>query len=114
MTNDNQTLDILLTSFPRAVTPYVPDVLNAALAHLTILAPVFTRYYLDAAEPVPRNSEDGTIDLTTLACTIFDFVTRAARGSRAKEWFNDANLTALVNVVFAWVQMTSDDVSIFS
>lgn len=75
------------------------------------MLPFFTRYYLDAAESIPRNSEDGTTELTTLAGTIFDFISRAARGSRAKEWFSDTNLTAIVNVVFAWVQMTSDDVS---
>ncbi|CAL1694900.1 unnamed protein product [Somion occarium] len=104
-----KTLDICLTSFPRTVTPYVHDVLNASLQHLHALQSAFSHYYLTASSPVPQNSEGGTIDLTNLTCTIFDFVTRAARGSRAREWFSDVNLAALVRAVFDWVQMSNED-----
>ncbi|KAI0721417.1 ARM repeat-containing protein [Cerioporus squamosus] len=104
-----KTLDTIQTSFPRTLTPYLKDVLSAALVHLSALYPTFTTYYLQGSASVPRSSEDETIELTHLVCPMLDFFANVARSGRAKDWFEGNNLTGLIGAVFSWVQMTSDD-----
>lgn len=99
------------TSFPRALTPYLKEFLSASLNHLSALFPTFNYYYLRSIAPVPRSSEDETIELTQLVCPMLDFVANVARSGKAKDWFTGENLTGLISGVFNWVQMTSDDVS---
>jgi len=43
-----------------------------------------------------------------------DFVSTAAKGGKAKEWFDSVNLHALIGAVFNYVQMTQEDVGVFS
>ncbi|KAL1950948.1 hypothetical protein VTO73DRAFT_97 [Trametes versicolor] len=104
-----KTLDTMQTSFPRALTPYLKDFLSASLNHLSALFPTFNYYYLRSIAPVPRSSEDETIELTQLVCPMLDFVANVARSGKAKDWFTGENLTGLISGVFNWVQMTSDD-----
>ncbi|KAI0354778.1 ARM repeat-containing protein [Trametes cingulata] len=104
-----KTLDTIQTSFPRALTPHLKDFLSASLNHLSALFPTFTHYYLQSAAPVPRSSEDETIELTHLVCPMLDFIANVARSGKAKDWFEGANLAGLIGGVFSWVQMTSDD-----
>ncbi|KAH9923163.1 armadillo-type protein [Epithele typhae] len=104
-----KSLDTIHTSFPRALTPYLKDLLDAALVHLSVLFPTFSRCYLQSGAAVPASSEDETIELTHLVCPMLDFVNRAARSGRATDWFEGDNLSNLVGGVFSWVQMTKDD-----
>ncbi|KAI0829067.1 ARM repeat-containing protein [Trametes gibbosa] len=104
-----KTLDTIQTSFPRALTSHLKDLLSAALVHLSALFPAFSNYYLQASLSVPRSSEDETIELTQLVCPMLDFIANVVRSGKAKDWFEGPNLAGLVENVFSWVQMTKDD-----
>lgn len=75
--------------------------------------PFFAQYYLVANANPPKSLEDEPIDLTMLACPIFDFVFKISRTSKAKNWLTLPNVEALVIAMFGWMQMTEDDVSYF-
>ncbi|KAF5393539.1 hypothetical protein D9757_000551 [Collybiopsis confluens] len=104
-----KTLDTIHTSFPRAIAPYLQDLLPAALVHLNSLYATFDRYYLASSETVPSSSEDESIELPQVITSIMDFVSAIARGGRAKAWLTSDNATALVSAVFDYIQMTDDD-----
>jgi hypothetical protein len=107
----HQTLDTLHTTFPRALRTYMPDVLAAALAHLHAYLPAYVAHYVRADEPVPRTSEDDALELPDVAAPIVDFVAAVARSGRAKEWFAPDKVGALVEMVFAWAQISTESVS---
>ncbi|KAJ3786679.1 ARM repeat-containing protein [Lentinula aff. detonsa] len=102
-------LDTIHTSFPRAIAPYLPELLPTSLAHLKSLYPTFDQYYLASTESVPSSSEDETIELPQLITSIMDFVSSVVRAGRAKEWFTGENAIALISAVFDYIQMTDDD-----
>ena len=104
-----QVLDTIQTSFPRALTPHLKELLSSALSYLSLLFPTFTHYYLKSGASVPRSSEDETIELTHLVCPMLDFVASVARSGKAKDWFQGDNLSGLIGAVFGWVQMSNDD-----
>lgn len=106
-----QTLDTLHTSFPRALVPYLPDLLNASLRHLQALYPTFVQYYIASSESPPSTSEEEAVELAQLLCPIIDFLAAIIRGGKCKEWFSTENMGALVESVFKYTQMTDDDVS---
>jgi hypothetical protein len=93
------------------LTLYLKDFLAASLNHFQALYPTFAQFYLSSSEPAPGSSEDETIELPQLLCPILDFVTSVARGGKAKEWFAEGNLNALISAVFSFAQMTDEDVS---
>ncbi|KDR85511.1 hypothetical protein GALMADRAFT_52743 [Galerina marginata CBS 339.88] len=105
-----KTLDTLHTSFPRALVPYLSEFMTASLNHLRVLYPTFLTYYLAATESVPNTSEDEAIELTQLLCPIIDFLAAVIRGGKSSEWVADENILAVVSSVFAFVQMTDEDV----
>ena len=107
-----QTLDTLHTSFPRALVPYLPDLLSASLEHLRVLYPIFSTYYLSATESAPSTSEDETLELPQLLCPIIDLLAAVVRGGRAREWVVHENILPLVSSIFAFVQMTDEDVNV--
>ena len=113
MTSLSQTLDVLHTSFPRALASSLPDFLAASLNHLHVLYPTFSRYYLSATEAVPSTSEDESIELPQLLCPIIDFLSAVTRGAKGREWLRDENILSIVVSMFNYVQMTDDDVSSF-
>ncbi|KAJ8502778.1 hypothetical protein ONZ45_g11445 [Pleurotus djamor] len=103
-------LDTLYSAFPKALIPYLPDLLTASLDHLQKLYVPFAKYYLSAdAGSAPGTSEDESVDLSQLACPIFDFVGRIVRHGKAGAWLDDSNTTLLVSAVFKIAQMTTDD-----
>ncbi|TRM70438.1 armadillo-type protein [Schizophyllum amplum] len=104
-----KTLDIIHTSFPRAMVTFLPDILNSALNHLQTVFPAFQQYYLSATESPPPSSEDETIHLPQLICPILDFLSSVIRGGKAKAWFEGDNLTAVISAVFNYAQMTDED-----
>ncbi|PIL31196.1 hypothetical protein GSI_05894 [Ganoderma sinense ZZ0214-1] len=104
-----KTLNIIHTSFPRALTPHLHDLLNASIHHLSVFYPTFNHYYLQGGAAVPHSSEDETIELIHLVCPMLDFVGRLARSGRARDWFEGENFANLVNLVFSWAQMTQSD-----
>ncbi|KAF5384768.1 hypothetical protein D9615_001050 [Tricholomella constricta] len=104
-----KTLDIIHTSFPRALTPYLQQFLSDSLVHLQALHPTFSQYYLSSSESAPRSSEDEAIELPQLICPILDFAAAVTRGGKAKEWFTTENLNALIDAVCDFVQMTDED-----
>lgn len=108
----NQTLDTLHTSFPRALVPYLPDLLSASLEHLRVLYPIFSTYCLSASESAPSTSEDETLELPQLLCPIIDLLAAVVRGGRARDWVVYENILPLVSSIFAFVQMTDEDVKV--
>ncbi|KAK7464422.1 hypothetical protein VKT23_006589 [Stygiomarasmius scandens] len=104
-----KTLDTIHTSFPRAVVPYLPELLTASLNHLNSLYPTFERYYLSSNETVPTSEEDEPVEFTQLITSVLDFVSGIARGGRAREWFTGDTPTALISSVFNYIQMTDQD-----
>lgn len=105
-----QTLDVLHTSFPRALTSSLPEFLAASLNHLQVLYPTFSHYYLSATEAVPSTSEDESIELPQLLCPIIDFLSAVTRGAKGREWLGGENILSVVVSMFNYVQMTDDDV----
>ncbi|KAG2358745.1 ARM repeat-containing protein [Suillus spraguei] len=88
-----KTLDVIHTSFPRAMTSYVRGYLDASLRHLQS----------------PGSSEEETVEIPHLICPLFDFVSNVVRGGKAKEWLQVENLNSLVSAIFNYSQMTADD-----
>jgi importin-9 len=107
-------LDTIHTSFARAIKPYLPDLLTAALNHLNSLYETFDRYYLSSSETVPTSSEDDPVEFLQLITSTLDFISAVARGGKAREWFTSERSTALVSSVFNYIQMTDEDVCLFS
>ncbi|PPQ86958.1 hypothetical protein CVT25_009780 [Psilocybe cyanescens] len=105
-----KTLDTLHTSFPRALIPHLFDFLSASLNNLRSLYPTFSAYYLAATESIPSPSEDDPIELPQLLCPIIDFLAAVIRGGKGRDWVVDENIAAIVSSVFAFVQMTDEDV----
>ncbi|KAF6754194.1 armadillo-type protein [Ephemerocybe angulata] len=104
-----KTLDIIHVSFPAALTPFLPDLLAASAQHLQSLYPAFEHYYLASSDSVPQTSEDETVELPQLICPILDFLASVVRGGKARGWFVDDRLSALVVAVFKLSQMTDED-----
>ncbi|KAL4067241.1 armadillo-type protein [Scleroderma yunnanense] len=102
-------LDIIHTSFARAMTAYMPDYLNAALHHLQVTYDVYNHCYITADTTALGSSEDEAVELPQLICPIFDFFSSVTRGGKAREWLSTSNLTALVEQIFQYSQMTADD-----
>ena len=111
LTHKQQTLDIIHTSFPRALTSYLPDLLSSSLHHLQTLYPTFVHYYISSSDSVPHTSEDEIIELPQLIVPIIDFVSNVARGGKARGWFDAQRFPALVSAIFRFTQMTEEDVS---
>jgi hypothetical protein len=105
-----KTLDTLHVSFPRALVAYYPDFLATSLNHLRVLYSTFSTYYLTGTDSVPTTSEDDTIELSHLLCPIIDFLAAVIRGGKARDWITDDNVLDVVSSVYAFVQMTDDDV----
>ncbi|KAJ3485236.1 hypothetical protein NLI96_g5101 [Meripilus lineatus] len=104
-----KTLDNIFASFSRALTPYLTDLLSAALHHLDVLLPTFYTHYIACTASVPPSSEDETIDLTQLICPLFDFISNAARGGKAKDWFNHTNLNSVITSIFNQARLSNND-----
>jgi importin-9 len=107
-----KTLDTIQTIFNRSLKIYVNGLLDAALRHLQALLPAFERYYLDPSASPPVSSEDESVSLSRLACPIIDFISSAARGSASRSWFDPTHLEQLTCIVFRWIQMSGEDVSL--
>ena len=107
----SQTLDIIHTSFPRALASSLPQFMTASLNHLRVLYPTFSHYYLSATEAVPSTSEDESIELPQLLCPIIDFLSAVTRGGKCRQWLGEENILSLVASIFNYVQMTDDDVN---
>jgi importin-9 len=105
-------METIHSLFSRLLTPHLTDLLTSSLNHLRSLLSTYSRYYLSNAESVPPSSEGGSIDLPQLICPILDFFAAVSRGGRAKGWFGEENLRSLIALVFSYVQMAEEDVSI--
>ncbi|KAH7915756.1 armadillo-type protein [Hygrophoropsis aurantiaca] len=104
-----KTLDVLHTSFPKALTNYLSDYMTASLRHLQVILPTYNHYYVVASGATPGSSEDENVELPQLICPIFDFVSNVARGGKAKAWLIAANTNALLESIFEYAQMTAED-----
>ncbi|KAJ7292991.1 armadillo-type protein [Mycena rebaudengoi] len=104
-----KTLDTIHTSFPRALAPYLEGYVSMSLNHLLSLYGTFSQCYLSSADSIPRSSENEPIELPQLICPIIDFMGTVTRGGKARGWFSEQNLSALISSVFAFLQMTNDD-----
>jgi hypothetical protein len=90
--------------------PYLLEFLSASLVHLQAYYPAYVQYYLAADDAVPKTSEDESIELPAVAAPIMDWLTTIARGGKAKEWFTPDCVSALVETVFAWAQISVESV----
>ena len=104
-------MDIIHVSFPAALSPFLPDFLAASIHHLQALYPPFERYYISSSDSVPQTSEDETVELTQLICPVLDFLASVVRGGKARSWFVNDHLAAVIVSVFKLAQMTDEDVS---
>ncbi|KAM6498769.1 Armadillo-type fold, partial [Amanita muscaria] len=102
-------LDTIHTSFPRALTPYLPNYLASSLLHLQTLYPTFVHYFISSSNSAPHTSEDESIELPQLIVPIFDFVSAVVRGGKAKSWFQGNHFATLISAVFKFTQMTEED-----
>jgi importin-9 len=112
-----QTLETIHTSFPRALTPYLPFFLSASLNHLQLLYPTYIAYHISASATAPTSEEDA-IDLPQLICPLMDLVGSISRNGKAKEWFlgldgASGKLGELVTEIIRWAQMSEADVRCF-
>jgi hypothetical protein len=105
-----QTLDVIHTSFPRAMISYVRGYLDASLCHLEVLSETYDTFYISGSGSAPGSSEEETVEIPHLICPLFDFVSNVVRGGKAKEWLQVENLNRLVSAIFNYSQMTADDV----
>lgn len=90
---------------------YIPDLLTASVNHLRVLFPTFSSYYLLTTETTPTTSEDDPVELTQLLCPIIDFQSSIIQSGKARGWLSAENLSILISSVFAYMQMTDEDVS---
>ncbi|KAG2743701.1 ARM repeat-containing protein [Suillus brevipes Sb2] len=104
-----KTLDVIHTSFPRAMISYVRGYLDASLCHLEVLSETYETFYISGSGSAPGSSEEETVEIPHLICPLFDFVSNVVRGGKAKEWLQVENLNRLVSGIFNYSQMTADD-----
>lgn len=95
------------------MAPVIEDIMNVSLGHLQNLLPTFTQYYVSSTDSVPTSEEDDAVELPRLIGAILDFVSAVTRSGRAKEWVSKQG-APLVAVVFSYVLMTDEDVSMLS
>ena len=101
-------------SFPKSLAPHYVDLLDICLAHLKNLLPFFTQFYLTLSVQPPASLEDEPMELSMLACPILDFIQKASRKGKVKEWVHPTNVEGLIIALFGWMQMTEDDVRLFA
>ncbi|KAG1848518.1 armadillo-type protein [Suillus subalutaceus] len=90
-----KTLDVIHTSFPRAMTSYVRGYLDASLRHLQVMSETYDTFYISGSASAPGSSEEETVEIPHLICPLFDFVSNVVRGGKAKEWLQVENLNSL-------------------
>ncbi|KAG1813959.1 armadillo-type protein [Suillus subaureus] len=90
-----KTLDVIHTSFPRAMTSYVRGYLDASLRHLQVMSEAYDTFYISGSGSAPGSSEEETVEIPHLICPLFDFVSNVVRGGKAKEWLQVENLNSL-------------------
>ncbi|KAG1747560.1 armadillo-type protein, partial [Suillus lakei] len=90
-----KTLDVIHTSFPRAMTSYVRGYLDASLRHLQVMSETYDTFYISGSGSAPGSSEEETVEIPHLICPLFDFVSNVVRGGKAKEWLQAENLNSV-------------------
>ncbi|EIW87234.1 ARM repeat-containing protein [Coniophora puteana RWD-64-598 SS2] len=104
-----KTLDNICTSFPKALTAYLQDYLNASLLILQSLYPTYEHYYITASATPPTSSEEENVELSHLLVSIFDFLSKVVMSNKAKAWLQSGNVQTLVASIFQYAQMTAED-----
>ncbi|KAL5519373.1 hypothetical protein ACEPAH_1056 [Sanghuangporus vaninii] len=104
-----KTLDTIHMGFAKSLSPHYNELLNTALAHLQVLLPTFSRYYLSSSAAPPTASEEDAIELSMLGCPVIDFIAALTRSSKAKSWLQSSTVEALIVALCGWMQMTEDD-----
>ncbi|KAI5119706.1 hypothetical protein M0805_001421 [Coniferiporia weirii] len=103
-------LDTIHLGFSKSLVPHYEDLLNISLAHLQILLPIFTHYYLSTSGTRPPSaSEEEPFELSMLGCPIIDFLAVITRSSKARSWLQPQNVESLIITLCGWMQMTEDD-----
>ena len=106
-----QCLIAIHTAFPSSLSGIIIQILDLSLRSLQSLFPLFKEFYLLSDEGLPSAGENEPPSLLQLAATIFDFITSCSRGSRARDWFNNAdNINLSVETISSWAQITQDEV----
>jgi len=84
------------------------DYLSASLNHLQCYYPFYYEHYVASDSPVPKNSEDESLELPEVAAPILDFVSSVARSGKAREWFEPTAMNALLEAVIGWSQISME------
>ncbi|WVR07905.1 hypothetical protein IAU60_004948 [Kwoniella sp. DSM 27419] len=117
-----RTFSLFLNAFPKAIAPYLPEYIRLSVLNLTSLSNLFHTFYLssdpDAPEPPSPTSDIGMMDLkvdiTDLACAVFDFLTPAVRTKSAPAVLVDGSngsglMRGIIDVVLDYTQVTREN-----
>ncbi|WWC66093.1 uncharacterized protein I303_108715 [Kwoniella dejecticola CBS 10117] len=118
-----RTFSLYHNAFPKYLHPHLPTYIPLAIRNLQSLLSQFQAFYLsngdDAPEPPSPVSDvgmlDPRVDITDLACAIFDFLTPAVRTKNASTILLDesgagSNTTrGIVDIVLDYTQITREN-----
>ncbi|WWD20442.1 hypothetical protein CI109_104918 [Kwoniella shandongensis] len=117
-----RTFSLFFNAFPKVIAPELPNYIRLSIHNLQSLLPVFTTFYLssdpDAPEPPSPTSDAGMmdpkIDITDLACAIFDFLTPAVRTKAAPAIMVEGEkgselMESTVRIVLDYTQVTREN-----
>nr|XP_019009559.1 uncharacterized protein I206_06208 [Kwoniella pini CBS 10737]OCF48340.1 hypothetical protein I206_06208 [Kwoniella pini CBS 10737] len=118
-----RTFSLFHNAFPKYLHPHLPTYIPLAIQNLHSLQLQFQAFYLtngdDAPEPPSPVSDvgmlDPRIDITDLACAIFDFLTPAVRTKNAPAVLLDASgsgnetMQGVVDIVLQYTQITREN-----
>ncbi|WWC92624.1 uncharacterized protein L201_007583 [Kwoniella dendrophila CBS 6074] len=117
-----RTFSLLHNAFPKYLHPHLSTYIPLSITNLRSLLPLFQTFYLsnaeDAPEPPSPTSDvgmlDPKIDITDLACSIFDFLTPAVRTKNAPgillngEQGNEV-MQGIIDIVIEYTQITREN-----
>nr|XP_019043733.1 hypothetical protein I302_08314 [Kwoniella bestiolae CBS 10118]OCF22663.1 hypothetical protein I302_08314 [Kwoniella bestiolae CBS 10118] len=118
-----RTFSLYHNAFPKYLHPHLSSYIPLSIQNLKSLLPSFHSYYLsnaeDSHEPPSPTSDvgmlDPKIDITDLACAIFDFLTPAVRTKNAPSILLDGQgngnevMQGVVDVVLDYTQITREN-----
>ncbi|KAK8849809.1 hypothetical protein IAR55_005145 [Kwoniella newhampshirensis] len=117
-----RTFSLFFNAFPKVIAPELPNYIQLAVLNLQSLLPLFTTFYLssdpNAPEPPSPTSDTGMmdpkIDITDLACAVFDFLTPAVRTKAAPAIMMDGEkgselMQSIISVVLDYTQVTREN-----
>ncbi|WRT69867.1 uncharacterized protein IL334_006858 [Kwoniella shivajii] len=117
-----RTFSLFHNAFPKYLQAHLPTYIPLSITNLQSLLPLFQTFYLSSAEDAPEPPSptsdvgmlDPKIDITDLACAIFDFLTPAVRTKVAPQILLDGDngnsvMQGIVDAVVEYTQITREN-----